>query len=279
MHNSGSISTASKDILGMTYLKGSIPAKDFRRFKELLGNACIPIHISDDSGRLPANVFITPATGYPPSELGLPTSIAKHASEISEGASERDLLVVYSAGYLGQDASLLVKTIKTSKVLSLVGSTFEEIAAMKAFPLETFSLLTFEDQGKRIMLISESGRAIDSFVLTSGNGDTVWSQWIINELGPVWSASNPEYVCSMVETENFKGLFTTLAVLNSSLKTKDVYSIERNLAFSDAVVLDKEHISEFLRSRRGEILPQLWTSLVVLGYREWGGSFLGLVDK
>ncbi len=214
------------------------------------------------------------------------------------------------------DLSLEVSMMKWSEILALKGLPFDEIADYGAFKLDTNTHVVARENAHDLLLVGHRGRkpgeprmgseallapardgtqwtlatngTIDAELLGAGDPNEVWinnsTKEFSEELGVSWDHFI-DYLGLIVDTKMFVGAIGIVGVIQTSLMPEEIDEIRKlardavEVSKLDAIPLESGSLAQYLRVNRSNMVPQLVTSIAMLGYSRFGDGFLKLADK
>ncbi|MFH0884724.1 MAG: hypothetical protein V1861_03370 [Candidatus Micrarchaeota archaeon] len=213
--------------------------------------------------------------------------------------------------------SLGVSSLRWSEILAMGGLPFEEIADYGALKLDTNTHVLARHNDHDILLVGHRGRKPgeprmgDIALLAPAKENTQWTLatngtvdadvmcsipnpediWIANslrefkeELG-MDSHEKLSYLGLIVDPKMFVGALGIVGVIETDLSPYEVDEARKRAKYAvevpvlDTIPLEKDTLATYLRVNRSNMVPQLVTSIVMLGYSRWGSGFLELADK
>ncbi len=276
MHSAGHLDLSPKAVASSSYLKGRMPAKDLARFKSMTRFCSTPVHIPEKAEREPV-AHIAPMQGYPPprARFGPRFNAEAEMFRLANPAFEDiEVLAAASAGFIGPDLSLLVRSLGAAEAQVIASSPFAEAAREGVFPLSVYTLISGVTAGGNRALVGSRVRQMPASAIRYPEAD-VWSALALSGVsGP--SSMRLAYA----------GLAVDAGVADSCRMT--VISLARGpmeLAGSGPdiepldIAFEKEAVAAVVHSSKGIISKDMQVALSVIGYREWGPGFLRLADK
>jgi hypothetical protein len=320
-----SISLNAGDMSTFKSMDGHLKPKDLERFKSLLERGCLPLHINSQQEINKIFVYINQGTRRC---LKLSDDVRSTASGIVAAENEK----LKAKGVEGEwiDGEKLAVTrmvvddyiifstsiFNFSHILAMKDFTFEKIAALSAFKLDTNTHVLATEGKHRLLLVGQRGRKpgeprMGSEALCAPVGSEV--QWTLATNGildaDVPVAINPEqawiensfkefeeelgvsktgslrYLATMVDPHMFTGALGILGAIETNLSPEQIHEARKKARHAvevpvlDVIPMEEDAIATYLRVNRSNMVPQLVTGLVVLGFESWGENFLIKADK
>jgi hypothetical protein len=322
-----SISLRASDMRAFKSLEGSLPPNILDRFKSLVENGCLPLHLNKKEN--PTRFIHVTASNY--NRLGLSAEVQKAAKDIIQAENRK----LRDQGIEGEwiDGEKLAVTelvddsrrlffstsvFNFSHILAMKDFSFDQIAGLLAFKLDTNTHVLAKEGKHRLLLVGQRGRKpgeprMGSEALCAPVGAEVqWTlatngildlpvlvenlahpdlAWINNsfkefeeELG-ISKTGSISYLATMVDPHMFTGAMGILGAIETDLTPKQIHEARKlakhavEVPVLDTIPMEEDSIATYLRVNRNNMVPQLVTGLVVLGFESWGKSFLVKADK
>jgi len=322
------ISLRPIDIRSYAALANQLDPRALARFKALIENACVPVHLASAQAH---TVGIMAATGLSGMDrVHLPETVVLTANEIVAKENQKlreqgvqgkwvdgKKLAVQAAMTKDPDVLIKVVSIQWSEILAMKGFSFDLIADFRAFKLDTNTHVLAMDNGHQVLLVGHRGRkpgeprmgseallapakmgtqwtlatngTVDADVLSSAkDASKVWVKNSLKEFSEelgVEGENNLRYLGLIVDTKMFIGAIGIVGVIDTHLTPYEIDEKRKKardaveVPMLDVIPLEQESLAAYLRINRSNMVPQLVTSIAMLGYGQFGDAFLKLADK
>jgi hypothetical protein len=212
---------------------------------------------------------------FPPQRARFNPSFYAQAQSLGVPSSEdRELLAATSAGFIGPDLSLLIKTVTTSEALTILSSRLAIAANAKAFPLSVYTLITGTTHSGNRALIGSRTDSVPSQAL-AGSGTATWPSLALEGIAEPFLMRLGYFGLSVDTNPGSSGRMTIFGLAAGPVKVSGASGDFEPLD----VGFEKESVAQVVKSRKGIITTDMQLALSVVGYREWGPEFLRLADK
>jgi hypothetical protein len=225
-------------------------------------------------------------------------------------------LAVRKISYNRDGVQMSVSGLWWSEILAMKSMSFPELADLGAFKLDTNTHVLAKEKRHTLLLVGHRGRkpgdprmgaeamlapakpgtqwtlatngTLDADVLRSSDETDAWIKNSMSEFEQELGVEGKyllKYLGLMVDTRMFTGAIGIVGSIHTNL-TPDQIDEARSRARDgvevsalDVIPLEKEALARYLRKNRDNMVPQLITGIVLLGYKRWGQDFLALADR
>ncbi|MFN7991942.1 MAG: hypothetical protein U0R44_07355, partial [Candidatus Micrarchaeia archaeon] len=269
------IDLSDKAVSSRAYLRGRMGRRDFASLKRMTEFCSTPVHIPEKRDR-DASVMISPAVGFPLESVRFspPFNAEAELFRLDNPAFEdREILAAVSAGFMGQDLSILAKKIRSADAETINSIEFGRVAKEGAFPLSILTLVSGLSGSGRSIACSLSLERVGASVLSPS--DQAWPSVGLGGLAEP-SSADLEYVGLAVDTG--PGTCGTFTVIGHARCGRNAVIEGAGAQILD-IPFERDAVASVVSSGKGIIQKGLQVALSIIGYREWGSGFLRQADR